>query len=108
MLRLPRRRREPPPVLFPGVMFRISTPDGVIVETSSQHLYYSAKYAGPEPCTPACPPGCQKHGWFNLITGRDHEDYARFGPSCPAGEFSVVPLKIEVKPVRLADLPGDA
>lgn len=96
-MRIPRllRRRSR---TFPGVQFRISTPNGVIVEADSEHLHWIAKYGGlGEPCNPACLPGCQKHGWLDLIAGGGD------GMACPAEEFSTVPLKIEIKPVRLAN-----
>jgi hypothetical protein len=99
MIRLFRRRPEPEPPWYPGIRLRISTRDGVIVDAGSDHLYYSAKYGGPEPCTPACLPGCEKHGWLNLVAGG-----GSLGMLSPVTqEFSQVPLKIEIRPVRLGD-----
>lgn len=79
---LPRRKHD-----CPGILLRISTPDGVVVEASSWHLYCSAKFAG------------VGDGWLNLITAAD----PNYGPQCPAEEFSTVPLKIEIKAARLTD-----
>jgi hypothetical protein len=103
-MRLRRRKPDPAPRDYPAILFRISTPDGVIVQADSEHLYYTAIYGSQGfGCTPACPPGCDRHGWLNLITAGGEG----FGAQCPAGEFSTVPLRIEVKPLRLPD-PFDA
>lgn len=96
LMNLIRRRREPTREPPPGVRFRISTRDGVIVDADSLHLHVAAKYGkygGVSSCTPACLPGCDKHGWFNLIAGEDARTVVE--------EFSTVPLKIEIKPVKL-------
>lgn len=79
---LPRRKRD-----CPGILLRISTPDGVVVEADSWHLYFTARYSG------------AGDGWLNLISAAD----PNYGPACPAEEFSTVPLKIEIKPVRRTD-----
>lgn len=84
------------PETYPGIRLRISVASGVVVDANSEHLYYSAKYGGPvEPCGPACPPDCDKHGWLDLIAGGD----------AGTTDFSTVPLKIAIKPVRLAEVP---
>lgn len=98
-----RRKRQPsPPLWYPGIELRISTPDGVIVDADSAHLYYSAKYGGPKPCTPACLPGCYEHGWLNLVAGGGELVGGELGMLSPAEEYSAVPLKIEIRPVRLS------
>ncbi len=97
-----RRKHQPPPPLWhPGVRFRILTPDGLIVDADSDRLYYSAKYGG-EFCSPGCVPGCDEHGWLSLVGGGGD-----LGMLSPAGEFSVVPLKVEIRPVRLNDPTSD-
>lgn len=96
-MRLLRRKREPEPSWYPGVRFRISTINGVVVDADSGTLYYMAKLGGfDEPCTPACLPDCEKHGWMGLIAG---------GPDGGL-EFSQVPLKIEIRPVMVRSTPG--
>jgi hypothetical protein len=92
------RRTPKTPRTFPGIRLRISTINGVIVEANSEQLYLSAKFAGPEPCTPMCLPGCMKHGWLNLIAGMDPRDMGQF---VPPGDFSMVPLKIEIRPEQI-------
>lgn len=88
-----RRKPETARAWHPGIRLRISVPSGVVVEASSEQLYLNAIYGGRVPCTPECPPDCDEHGWLDLIAGAK-EDYG-------GSEFSTVPLKIEVKPVRL-------
>lgn len=79
----------------PGIRLRISTQNGVVLETDSAQLHYMARYAkyGDHPCTPACEPG---HEWLNLIAGGDHG----------ALEFTQVPVKIEIQPAILGDPDG--
>ena len=92
------RRRETGPLTYPGIRLRISVPSGVIVDVDSEHLHYSAKYGNAgEGCEPGCLPGCDKHGWLDLIAG------GGMGTT----EFSTVPLKIEVKPIRLSPQADD-
>jgi hypothetical protein len=87
-------RLQPQPVVitYPGVIFRLSTPSGVVVQATSEHLYYSAKYAGTSHCNPSCLADCDKHGWLNLISG---------GFDGWAEEFTTVPVKIEIKPTQI-------
>lgn len=97
-----RRRTAAVPAVdlwYPGIALRISTPNGEIVLANSDELYAIAKYSGAgDGCSPACSPGCLRHGWLNLVAGGSLE----FGDAIPSGDFSVVPLRIEVKPMRLA------
>ena len=93
---LPRRRRA-------AILVRISTANGVVLETDSETLRYAAVYSvGVDQwCKPGCPSDpalCLDHGWFSLVAGSTSAD---LGQLSPAGEFSTVPLKIEVKPVYL-------
>lgn len=76
------RRR---PKTFPGVQFRISTINGVIIDINSEQLYYAARYGE----------YCDEHGWLNLVAG------GADGMQVPGSEFSVVPLKVEIKPVQI-------
>ena len=62
----------------PGIRLRVSTKDGVVLELDSDELYLAARFAG-------------SNGWRALIPG---------GPD-GAGEFSTVPVKIEIKPEKL-------
>jgi hypothetical protein len=85
--------RRHKPKEYPGVRFRISTLNGVVLDVDSADLYFAARYGGQDDgCTPACVPGCEKHGWTDLIAG---------GPD-GAMEFTRVPLKIQVRPVMLS------
>lgn len=96
--RTPRHSRV---LAAPRVRLRISTADGPVTDVTSDDLYYIARFADVAPCTPACLPGCDKHGWLNLIAGGCDTLAGSFhgpGLQCPAGEFSTVPLKIEIKP----------
>ncbi len=95
--RTPRHRRASAPPPRPGIRIRISTRDGVVVDADSEHLYYSAKFGGAPGCDPGCLPGCDKHGWLNLVGGGPVGQ--QMGMPCPAGEFSAVPIKIEIKPI---------
>ena len=92
MIRLGRRRpeRPRPPASRPGIELRISTPDGVVVESDSESLYLMAKFGGI--------PG----EWFALIGGGPS---GPFGMPTPFGEYSVVPLKIEIRPVMIGHGP---
>jgi hypothetical protein len=93
------RRGSKPGRWHPGIQLRISTLNGPIVEADSANLYYSAKFgAAGEPCDPSCMPGCQKHGWVNLVAGD-----GGFGMIWPGSDFSVVPLKIEMRAAKLYD-----
>ena len=93
MIRLGRRRPERPPA-YPGIELRISTRDGVVVEADSASLYYSAKFGGI--------PG----EWFALIGGgRGGGELGELGMPTPAGEYSVVGLKIEIRPVMIGHGP---
>lgn len=97
---IPRRHRAHRP--FPGILLRISTVNGPVVEADSQHLFYAARY-GTEGCTAACSDDCTVHGWFNLMAGGMDQLSTAFGLEPPSGEFSVVPLKIEIRPAWLFD-----
>jgi len=82
---------------------RISTPHGVVMETDSEQLRYAAQ-AGirvEQWCIPGCPPDpelCLEHGWLSLVAGSTANE---LGQLAPAGEYSTVPLRIQVKPVWL-------
>jgi len=87
---------------YPGIELRISTRDGEIMRVTSTDLHYAAKYESfaqrpPGGCDPGCMPGCDRHGWLSLMAGVATE----FAEPPPGGEFSTVPIKIEVKPLRL-------
>lgn len=88
-------RRKPKPATHIGIQLRISIPGaGPILEASSDHLYYIARYGGaPEPCRPDCLPDCKKHGWFDVLGGPD----MRFVQADNPG------LSIEIRPVNLPD-----
>lgn len=62
-----------------------------MVDVDSAHLHYIATYNKTSWCDPSCPPGCDRHGWLDLIAGG----------AAPAMAFTQVPVKIEVKPVML-------
>jgi hypothetical protein len=99
------RRRQLPRLLYkhPGVRIRISVPTGKIVDADSLQLYYSARFgsaAENDPCTPECRPGCDTHGWSDLVGGMIGE----LGQALPIEPgFSTVPLRIQIKPVELTD-----
>lgn len=79
-LRLPRRRER-----SLGIRLRISTPNGVVVDTDSVDLHCIARFSG-----------AAEGSWYKLIAG-SMDGYV----PCPAEEFSTVPVKIEIMPVKL-------
>jgi hypothetical protein len=57
-------------------------------------------YGAAEPCGPSCRPGCDRHGWLELIPGGGDQQWLpserwRWTPADPRQ------LRIEVKPVLL-------
>ena len=81
-----------------GIRIRVSNCNGELLEADSDHLYWTACYSGQvTPCTPACPPFCDRHGWLELIPGQDLP--YRYPDDMPVPAR----LKIEVKPVLLPD-----
>jgi hypothetical protein len=52
-------------------------------------------------CDPACLPGCDKHGWLELIPGLEMP--YQFGPDEPRPCH----LRIEIKSVMLSEAPDD-
>lgn len=80
------RRRAP----FPGIEVRISTVNGPLVLADSEQLYYAAKYSGA---------AATADGWFDLVAGSTTDE---LGQLPPGGQFSVVPLRIEIRAVMLA------
>jgi hypothetical protein len=75
-----------------GIRLRISIPAGPILDADSDRLHYIAMYGNREPCRPDCLPGCDRHGWYELIPGREM-------PFTGAGD-----LKVEMRPVILPDV----
>lgn len=98
-MRSPFRRKPQPAQLHPGIRIRVSVPNGAILDTDSSHLHYSAMFAGPAACDIDCLPGCDRHGWLNLVPGSPADS---IGVPIPGGEYSRVPMKIEIKPIMLA------
>lgn len=90
-------------IWYPGIILRVSTVNGEVLRVTSDELYHKARYERlaqrpPRDCDPSCPPGCDRHGWLSLVGGLASEFT---GPPMPGEEFSTVPLKIEIKPMRL-------
>lgn len=85
-MRLFRRHRCPPPAPAVGIRLRISGPAGPLVDATSEHLYYVAKFGEVSTCGFSCLPGCSDHGWVDLM---------------PATLGNPV-LRFEIKPVTFA------
>jgi hypothetical protein len=94
------RRRKTAAADHIGIRLRISNLSGELVDATSDHLYLSATYGERQPCGPSCRPGCDRHGWLELIPGLDPA--LVYAPSEPRPCH----LKIEIKPVILPG-PGD-
>ena len=86
--------------MHPGIRLRISNINGKLVDTDSDHLYLSAKFGALEPCAPDCLPGCDKHGWLELIPGAGQMEYVY-----PADNLAPARIKVEIKPVILTSWP---
>ena len=78
-----------------GIELRISNINGELVRTDSEHLHWIAKYAGTATtCNLSCLPGCDRHGWLELIPGREMPYAYPDDMPVPAR------LKIEIRPWR--------
>jgi hypothetical protein len=77
-----------------GIQLRISVPAGPILDADSDRLHWIAKLGGtgaPVGCTPACLPGCQEHGWYEII------------PGCEMPFIGAGVVRVEMRPVDLPD-----
>ncbi|HEV2244925.1 MAG TPA: hypothetical protein VGR98_28075 [Streptosporangiaceae bacterium] len=77
-----------------GIELRISNINGELVRTDSDQLYWSTTFHQCLSCTPACPPNCERHGWYELIPGK-MMPYAYPDDTPVPGR-----LKIEIRPLR--------